>query len=737
MLKQYNIEIPTWENEEWSITTFDTRDDFKIFVESIFKEPGQYHFDDTSKMFNEQARHFNEFNFYCKAPQGTKDFIQYWNDQKNKCRVGVIYKSNGNSWYIPRDYYMWLNFLPIFNKEIQKFGFADVRDAQYHLALYECLAELNYRHAAILKKRQIASSYYHAGKLINQIWFEEGVTLKMGASLKDYINEKGTWKFLNEYEAFLNQHTAWYRPMNPNKVMMWQQKIETVSGPQKRKSEIGLKGVMQGMSFEKDPTNGVGGPCKYFFHEEAGIAPKMDTTFEYIRPAMKSGFMTTGMFIAAGSVGDLSQCEPLKKMITRPDANDIYAVDSNLIDDTGTIGRTGLFIPEQWSMPPYIDEYGNSQVEEALKALDEQFAEWKRELDPQEYQLRISQHPRNIKEAFDFRTVSAFPQHLVNAQIRRIEEKAYPYEYLDIYRDERGEVAVKETNKLPIIEFPITKNTEDKTGVLVVYERPVKDPEFGMYYASVDPVGEGKTTTSESLCSIYVYKTPVEVTRNDGEKVETFIENDKIVAAWCGRFDDINKTHERLELIVEWYNAWTIVENNISQFINYMMYRKKQKYLVPRSQILFLKDIGANANVFQEYGWRNTGTLFKSHMISYAIEFLKEEIHEETTDDGKVVKTTYGIERIPDIMLMREMQAYRDGVNVDRLVSFAALIAFAKVQQANRGYKKRYEETGIVKNLDNRNNFSKLNMSPFRHMGGGSNRFTGMKMPRQPFRNIR
>ena len=34
------------------------------------------------------------------------------------------------------------------------------------------------------------------------------------------------------------------------------------------------------------------------------------------------------------------------------------------------------------------------------------------------------------------------------------------------------------------------------------------------------------------------------------------------------------------------------------------------------------------------------------------------------------------------------MQAYREGVNVDRLVSFAALVAFAKVQQANRGYKK-------------------------------------------------
>jgi hypothetical protein len=161
--------------------------------------------------------------------------------------------------------------------------------------------------------------------------------------------------------------------MTPHKVMMWQQKIEVRKGD--RKAEVGLKGTIQGMSFEKDPTNGVGGPVKFFFHEEAGIAPKMDQTYEYIRPAMRSGMITTGMFIAAGSVGDLDQCEPLKEMVLNPEANDIYAVDTNLIDKNGTIGRSGLFIPEQWSMPPHIDEFGNSLVTEALAALDEHLEE--------------------------------------------------------------------------------------------------------------------------------------------------------------------------------------------------------------------------------------------------------------------------------------------------------------------------------------------------------------------------
>ena len=729
------ITVPEWKNGNWDYRVFPTRDDFKNYLIPLFKEPGEYNFDETSYLFNNEARYFNENKVFCTSPQGTKDYKLYWDEEKEKCRNGALFHSNGNTWYLPRDYYMWLNFLPIFNKETNKFGFADIRDAQYHMALYEILAELHYRHSPVLKKRQIASSYFHAAKMINQIWFEEGVTLKMGASLKDYINDKGTWKFLNEYESFLNRHTAWYRPMNPNKVLLWQQKIEIVQGPQKRKTEVGLKGVLQGMSFEKDPTNGVGGPCKYFFHEEAGIAPKMDITYEYIRPAMKSGFITTGMFIAAGSVGDLDQCEPLKEFILNPEAHDMYAIESNLIDNKGTIGKTGLFIPEQWSMPPFIDQYGNSKVDEALAALDIQFTQWKKDLSPEQYQLRISQHPRNIEEAFAYRKVSLFPQHLVSAQVRRIEEKEYPYEFIDLHRDEKGHIKAELSHKLPISEFPINKNQEDKEGVLVVYERPDKDPEFGTYYASIDPVSEGKTITSESLCSIYVYKNPVEVNIQKADGVETRVEGDKIVAAWCGRFDDINKTHEKLEMIIEWYNAWTIVENNISLFIQHMVKNKKQRYLVPKNQIVFLKDLGSNNNVFQEYGWKNTGRLFKDHLLNYLIEFIKEEINHETTTEGKIVKTTYGIERIPDIMAMKEMQAYVEGLNVDRLVSLSALIAFAKVQQANRGYKKRYEIDSNLK-LDNSKNFSKLGVSPFRYIGSsGTNRTKSF--PRNPFKNLR
>lgn len=726
------IQVPTYKNSQWSSTPFDTREEFAYFLLTLFSEPGQYQFDEVSLLFNAEAERFNRDGVYTLAPVRSKDFIDYWDDQKNKCRHGVLYYgNNGKVFYLTRDYYMWLNFLPIYDKEEKKYGFAKVRDAQYHMALYEMLAELNYKHVAILKKRQIASSYFHMGKLINQFWFEEGAILKIGAGLKDYINDKGSWKFLDEYRNFLNEHTAWYRPCSPDKVLIWEQKIQVRVN--NRITTRGLNSKIQGMSFEKDATTGVGGPVTYFFHEEAGIAPKMDKTYEYIRPAMSSGQMTTGMFIAAGSVGDLDQCEPLKQMILKPEINDIYAVETNLIDDQGTLGVAGLFIPEQWSMPPFIDKYGNSRVEEALSAILEERSKWKADLSPEQYQLRISQKPTNIAEAFAYRKESIFPQNLVSQQIKRIEDKEYPVEFIELEFDKDGILASR-SNRLPITTFPVDKKMEDKRAVLVVYERPVKNPEFGLYYASVDPVGEGKTTTSESLCSIFVYKNPVEVTKITERGPESYIEQDKIVASWCGRYDDINKTHEQLEKIIEWYNAWTVVENNVSLFIQYMISKKKQRYLVPKQQILFLKDLGSNRSVYQEYGWKNTGTLFKGHLINYAIEFLKEEIDIETSTEGFVIKKTHGIERIPDIMLLREMQAYHPGVNVDRLVAFSALISFAKVQQSNRGYSRRVDnESGII--LDNPGKLHKLNMSPFRHIGGSNT--TMSKLKRSPFRNFK
>ena len=108
----------------------------------------------------------------------------------------------------------------------------------------------------------------------------------------------------------------------------------------------------------------------------------------------------------------------------------------------------------------------------------------------------------------------------------------------------------------------------------------------------------------------------------------------------------------------------------------------------------------------------------------------------ETDKEGTVTKVIYGITRIPDTMALEEMKQYEYGLNVDRLIALASLIAFVKLQNANKGYKKRFE-TEDKEYLQKSDEIYKLSSkSPFKHMGrNGSNK--SQKPIRKPFKNIR
>ena len=114
--RDYPISIPTWEKGEWiEDTIFNTMDDFITYLLNLFKEPGEYVFDDSVEHWQEQALVYKKKGYYCTAPFRSRDFMRYWDNQKRKSRKGVIYKSINKEWFLTRDYYFWLNFLPIFD----------------------------------------------------------------------------------------------------------------------------------------------------------------------------------------------------------------------------------------------------------------------------------------------------------------------------------------------------------------------------------------------------------------------------------------------------------------------------------------------------------------------------------------------------------------------------------------------------------------------------------------------
>ena len=99
-------------------------------------------------------------------------------------------------------------------------------------------------------------------------------------------------------------------------------------------------------------------------------------------------------------------------------------------------------------MPPYIDEYGNSLVEEALEAIYKEREIWKKTItSPNELQIRISQHPINLEEALASREDSPFPLGLIAKQIDRIKNDDYFLEYVDLKRDGNGNIVIKSSKE--------------------------------------------------------------------------------------------------------------------------------------------------------------------------------------------------------------------------------------------------------------------------------------------------
>jgi hypothetical protein len=551
------------------------------------------------------------------------------------------------------------------------------------------------------------------------------------------------WSFMTRYRDHINEHCGWKRGFDPGIALKWHIRRKQTDGSFK-----GNNSQAKGFTTKQDPTNGVGGSAKVIFGEESGINPTLDKTHEFITSNVSYGGLTTGLILYSGAVGELDKAEPLKQYILHPEDNGFLSRPNNILEDVEFGDRVGFFAPEWWNYMSVerdeddkpigegircFDEWGNSNKEFALREI-EKWREREKKKSPEKYRYYCSQRPLSIKEAFAWRRESKFPQNLVQAQKRRIEDKTYPTEYVDIRQTPKGLEFIK-TSALPISEFPLGRAVANKEGCIVIYERPIGTPELGkQYVASIDPVKEGKTSTSYSLFSIVIYKLDVEVIKY-GEEVESWIEPGQIVAEWCGRFDDINKTHERAAFMLEMYQARAIVEANVSEFVNYMIGKRRQHYLVPKTQMLFLKELGANETSYQEYGWKNTGKIFENHLLRYAIEFLSEELSSETHANGSVVIKKYGIERIPSIMILKEMEAYQPGMNVDRLISFAALTAYIKIYLANVGYARREEAVEHKKPADK--NLYAVPRSFFKNVGTVTSTDEKYQIKRSPFKNIK
>jgi hypothetical protein len=227
-------------------------------------------------------------------------------------------------------------------------------------------------------------------------------------------------------------------------------------------------------------------------------------------------------------------------------------------------------------------------------------------------------------------------------------------------------VAHEFTDKVPISNFPL-KNSDLKDAPVVIYEFPIENPPYGLYVAGVDPYRQGKSAYSSSLGSVYVYKRMHDIM---GEKYQ-----DMFVASYCARPDKKDTWEEQARLLIKYFNARTLCENDDISFIEYMKAKGDAHYLEKQPQ--WLLEVVPNTTVKREYGVHRSSQKIIDYLHNCLKKYMEETIHKEVDENGDVTKEFLGVSKIFDPVLLEEIIQYNDSGNFDRIVAAELAIAQA------------------------------------------------------------
>jgi hypothetical protein len=275
-------------------------------------------------------------------------------------------------------------------------------------------------------------------------------------------------------------------------------------------------------------------------------------------------------------------------------------------------------------------------------------------------------YPREVDDIFLNEDTNIFPVEAIKRQKSILLSQERTGTPVLLYHD--GEkITHKFTDKLPITSFPL-RPSDDKDAPVVIYEFPVESPPYGLYVAGVDPYRQGKAAYSESLGSVHIFK---RMTTISGEEYQNMF-----VASYAARPDKKEAWDEQARLLIKYYNARTLCENDEISFIDYMIAKGDARYLERQPE--WLKEIVPNTTVSRDYGIHRSAEKIRDFLHGTYNKYLREIIYEEKNEEGTAIKQVMGVSRVLDVMLLEETSQYSvsDG-NYDRIISAELAIALA------------------------------------------------------------
>ena len=383
--------------------------------------------------------------------------------------------------------------------------------------------------------------------------------------------------------------------------------------------------------------------------------------------------------ILTGTGGDMKKFMDAKSLMFDVD-NFNFLTYNNAKDDKRI---HGLFISHKYRMEAKEDstlgEYLNeptssdlynvkmlvSNEEKATEITNRDLERLKKAGDRIAYLKEKMYYPQEVDDIFLNEDTNIFDIESAKRQKSRLLQQERTGTPVILFSGEKG-IEHEFTDKLPISNFPL-KNSDLKEAPVVIYEFPVDNPPYGLYVAGVDPYRQGKSAYSTSLGSVYIYKRMHEIS---GEKYQ-----DMFVASYCARPDKKETWEEQARLLIKYYNARALCENDDISFIEYMKSKGDAHYLEKQPE--WLKEIVPNTTVKRDYGIHRSAAKVIDYLHTCLKKYMESPIFVEKNEAGEVIREVLGVSKIFDPVLLEEIIQYNDQGNFDRIVAAELAIAQA------------------------------------------------------------
>jgi hypothetical protein len=614
-------------------------------------------------LFSPAATVYLDKGYYTDALPGTKDYYEFWDKERDRSLYG--YEVNGVR--ITGYHYFYLNYCPIDRAidEVLPDGTVQARRERTFPAFYD--GDFNYFHAidrcrkenkhmVVLKARRKGYSYKAGSMLARNYFHLRNSKNYVFAEQKEYLIGDGLLSKVWDFISFVDDNTAWTQPRLINKEMHKQSGYKkNVNGAD---VTLGMKSQILGVSLKDNPDKVRGKAGELIFFEEAGSFSGLLKAWEVAMPTMKQGSKTLGTMVAFGTGGEEGiGFESLEELFYHPEAYNCLEFENEW--DAGAMGtKCGYFVPIYENLDGFIDDDGNSLIEEAKEFEESQRELKKKANDPKSLDQYIAEHPFTPQEATLQTTINIFDVNSLKEQYNRV--KAHNLEKLGTpgvlyYKGEEIKFRPDPTIQ-PILKYPHRKD-DNLTGGVLLYEAPFKTKEglvpHNLYIVCHDPYAQGQSADSQSLGAAYVIKRPNNLSKPD----------DIIVASYVGRPSTQDEYNRNLLMLSEFYNAKIGFENDRGELIAYAKRYRKLHKLQEEFEMLDKRELQSR-NVRRQYGMHMTEQRKRQGEL-YIRDWL---ISPRGQDENGV--SSLNLHHIYDTALLQELIKFNHKGNFDRAMAF-------------------------------------------------------------------